>query len=102
MTVTRQINTLKENNRLYEELHRINKDLESQVYRRTEELLNTNKSLQNEIAEREKIEDDLKIKVELLDTATDSIVLHGMKRSFIIENFFIKCILHSYWKFYFY
>jgi PAS domain S-box-containing protein len=86
MTVTRQISTLKENNRLYGELRRINKDLESKVYRRTEELLNTNKSLQNEITEREKIEDDLKIKVELLDTATDSIILHDVTGKLIYAN----------------
>jgi PAS domain S-box-containing protein len=86
MTLTRQISTLKENNRLYRDLHKINKDLESKVYERTEELLNTNKNLQNEIAEREKIEDDLKIKVELLDTATDSIVLHDVIGKLLYAN----------------
>ena len=86
MTLTRQINTVKENNRLYMELQRINQELESQVYERTEELSNANKNLKNEIAERKKIEDDLKIKVELLDTATDSIVLHDVAGKLLYAN----------------
>ena len=69
-----------------EALQRANDQLEKKVGERTAQLLKTNEFLKRQNAELKHVEDELKLKAELLDTATDSIYLIDLEGNFLYFN----------------
>jgi len=86
LAITRLVRSLRENQELYDELQQAHDDLELKVHQRTLKLQKANQELQNEIKERKKAEEELNLKAQLLDAATDSIMLHDLDGNPIYMN----------------
>lgn len=86
LAIIRLVRSLRENQKLYEELQQAHDELELKVHQRTQKLQKANEELQNEIKERKKAEEELKLKALLLDAATDSIMLHDLDGNPIYMN----------------
>ncbi len=86
LAIIRQFLTLNENKWLYQRLQQTHDELEIRVRQRTSELAKANEELKAEIIERKRIEEELKLKAQLLDAATDSIMLHDLDGNFIYLN----------------
>lgn len=86
LIIIRHILVLNENKKLYKQLESSHGELEIRVKQRTEDLANINRELKNEIIEREKTEQELKLKAKLLDSSNDSIMLHDLDGNPIYMN----------------
>lgn len=86
LAITRLVRSLRENQELYDELQLAHDELELKVNQRTLKLQKANQELQNEIKERKKAEEELNLKAQLLDAATDSIMLHDLDGNPIYMN----------------
>ncbi len=75
-----------ERKKVEDALKKAHDELELRVKERTSELTAANEKLQCEIEERKRIEKELLLKAQLLDRATDSIIVHGLDGSFIYMN----------------
>jgi PAS domain S-box len=86
LAIIRLVRSLSENKKLYDKLQQAHDELELKVHQRTQKLQKANEELQTEVKERKKAEEELKLKAQLLDAATDSIMLHDLDGNPIYMN----------------
>ena len=78
-----------------ETLRKAHDELEIRVQERTAELTKANEELRIEITEHKQAEEELKLRAQILDGATDSIFLHDFDGNFIYVNE-TACRAHGY------